>query len=37
MKKGPNNGKLYPLVMDAVYASQDEEFADVHFVEMLLT
>ena len=37
MKKGPNSGKLYPLVMDAAYASQDEEFADVHFVETLLT
>ena len=37
MRKGPISGKLYPLVMDAAYASQDEEFADVHFVETLLT
>jgi len=30
------SGKVYPLVMDAAYGSQDEEYADVHFVETLL-
>lgn len=29
-------GTFYPLIMDSVYASFDEEFADVHFVESLL-
>ena len=29
-------GTFYPLIMDSVYSSLDEEFADVHFVESLL-
>ena len=29
-------GNFYPLIMDSVYSSLDEEFADVHFVESLL-
>ena len=27
---------FYPLIMDSVYSTSDEEFADVHFVESLL-
>ena len=31
-----NSAMFYPLIMDSVYSTFDEEFADVHFVESLL-